>query len=117
MFVLGLEKNIISLAVLEDHGSDVIFSKEKTFLRHIDKVEVKQIRVRVKKLYKLHVEDCTTLITKAKKVQGCNISEIWHLRLGHLHHGTSKIIQQIIIGLPRGALEQQYVCKGCTLGK
>jgi len=26
-------------------------------------------------------------------------------------------MQQITIGLPKGALEQHYVCKGCTLGK
>ena len=35
MFIQGLKKNIISVAVLEDHGYDVIFKKGKTFLRHI----------------------------------------------------------------------------------
>jgi len=35
MFVLGLKKNIISIAVLEDHGYDMIFNKGKEFLRHI----------------------------------------------------------------------------------
>jgi hypothetical protein len=69
MFVPGLKKNLISVAVLEDRGYDVIFNKGKAFLRHIATGQVKQIRVRVKNLYKLDVEDCVALSTKAEKVQ------------------------------------------------
>jgi len=36
MFVLGLKKDLIFLAVLEDHGYVVILSKGKAFLRHSD---------------------------------------------------------------------------------
>jgi hypothetical protein len=43
--------------------------------------------------------------------------KLWHRRLGHLHHGALKIMQQISIGLPRGTLAQLDHCKGCTLGK
>jgi hypothetical protein len=43
--------------------------------------------------------------------------ELWHRRLGHLHHGALKIMQQISTGLPRGTLAQLDQCKGCTLGK
>ena len=35
MFVPGLKKNLVSVAVLEDRGYDVIFNKGKAFLRHI----------------------------------------------------------------------------------
>ena len=42
---------------------------------------------------------------------------MWHKRLGHLHHGALKILQQISTGLPKGTLAQSYQCKGCTLGK
>ena len=35
MFVLGLKKNLISVAILEDCGYDVIFNKGKSFLRNI----------------------------------------------------------------------------------
>ena len=35
MYVLGLKKNLVSVSMLEDHGYDVIFSKGKSFLRHI----------------------------------------------------------------------------------
>jgi len=35
MFSPDIKKNLISIAVLEDHGHDVIFSKGKAFVRHI----------------------------------------------------------------------------------
>jgi len=78
---------------------------------------VNQIEVWVKNLYKLDVEDCVALSTKVKKVQTWDVSEIWHRRLGNLHHGTLKIMQQITTCLPKGALEKRDTCKGCTLGK
>ena len=43
--------------------------------------------------------------------------ELWHRRLGHIHHGALNILQQISTGLPKGALAQSDQCKGCTLGK
>lgn len=61
MFILGLKKNIIFVAILEDHGYDVIFSKEKVVPRHIATEKVKQIEVRVKNLCKIDVEHCVTL--------------------------------------------------------
>lgn len=38
MFIPGLKKNIISIAILEDQGYDVIFSKSQEFLRFITMV-------------------------------------------------------------------------------
>ena len=43
--------------------------------------------------------------------------ELWHRRLGHLHHGTLKNFRKISTGLPKGTLAQSDQCKGCTLGK
>ena len=43
--------------------------------------------------------------------------ELRHKRLGHLHHGALKILQQISTGLPKGTLAQSNQCKGCTMGK
>ena len=66
-FVPGLNKNIIFVAVLEDHGYDVIFRKGKVFLRHIAMGEVKHMGVKVKELYALKVEDeCKALRSKEK---------------------------------------------------
>ena len=59
----------------------------------------------MKNLYKLDVEYFVALGSKAEKVQSCDVDEIWHRRLGHLHHGALKIMHQITIGLTKGALE------------
>ena len=64
MYVPGLKKNLVLVSMLEDHGYDVIFSKGKAFIDHIASRQVKWIRVQVKKLYKLDVEDCISLSTK-----------------------------------------------------
>jgi len=57
MYVLGLNKNLVSIAVLEYHRCDLIFIKGKVFLRHISMGQVKQISVQVKNLYSLEVKD------------------------------------------------------------
>ena len=35
IYVIGLKKILVSVVVLEDHGYDVVFSKEKVFPKHI----------------------------------------------------------------------------------
>jgi transposase InsO family protein len=57
------------------------------------------------------------MIGKEKIVVSQDEGELWHRRLGHLHHGALKIMQKISTGLPRGTLAQSDQCKGCTLGK
>ena len=68
MYVPSLKKNLVSIAMLEDHGYDAIFSKVKAFLCHKSMVQVKKIGVRVKNLYKLDVEYCSSLSMKPEKV-------------------------------------------------
>ena len=55
-YVPRLKKNLVSVAVLKGHGYDVIFRKGKALLRHITMGWVKQIDVRVKKMYALEVK-------------------------------------------------------------
>lgn len=92
MYVPGLKKNLVSVAMLEDKGYDVVFNKGKVFLRHIDMGQTKRIRIQVKNLYKIEVDDCAALSMKAKLVQSQDIGELWHKQLGHLHHGALKIM-------------------------
>ena len=99
-------KNLVYVSMLEYHGYDVIFNEGKVFLHHKTARQVKKIWVRVKNLYKLDVEYCVSLSTKAEKVESQYISHLWHMRLGHLHHGAFKIMQQIYTRLPKGALTQ-----------
>ena len=65
-YVLGLKRNLVLIAILEDRGDDVVFSKGKVFLRHIITRQVKQIGLRVKNLYALEVQDaCKALRSEA----------------------------------------------------
>jgi len=95
MYVPKLKKNLVSDAMLEDRDYDVFFSKGKAFLRHIATGQVKKIWIRVKNLYKLEVEECAALSTKEERVKSRDVGELWHRRLGHLHHGALKILQEI----------------------
>ena len=57
MYVPGLRKNLVSVAILEDLGYEGTFRKGKVFLKHIATGQVMQISSRVKNLYVLKVED------------------------------------------------------------
>ena len=54
----------------------------------------------------LEVDGCNAMIGKAEKVVSRDEGELWNRRLGHLHHGALKIMQQISNGIPRGTLAQ-----------
>ena len=69
MYVSGLKKNLVSVAMLEDKGYDVVFNKGKAFLIHIAIGQTKRIGIRVKNLYKLEIDDCAALSKKAELVQ------------------------------------------------
>lgn len=47
-YVHGLKNNLVSIAMLEDKGYDIVFSKGNIFLRHITTRQVKLIGSRVK---------------------------------------------------------------------
>ena len=65
-YVPRLKRNLVSIAMLEDKGYDVIFSKGKVFLRHIITRQVKRIGSWVKNLYALEVQDaCKALSSEA----------------------------------------------------
>ena len=103
--------------MLEDRGYDVVFSEGKSFLRHKTTGQTKKIGIRVKNLYKLEVDGYVTMMGKSEEVVSQDEGELWHRRLGHLHHDALKILQQISTWLPKGTLVQLDQCKGCTLGK
>jgi hypothetical protein len=54
----------------------------------------------------MEVDGCIDMMGKEKKVVSWDEGELWHKRLGHLHHGALKIMQQIYNGLPMGTLDQ-----------
>jgi len=76
MYVPRMKKNLVSVAMLEDKGYDVVFRKGKVFLRHIATGQTKRIGIQVKNLYKLEVDDYAALSTKAKLVQSQDIGQL-----------------------------------------
>jgi hypothetical protein len=106
MHVPSLKKNLVSVAMLEDRGYDVVFSDGKYFLRHKATGQVKKIGIRVKNIYMLEVDGYGAMVGKAEKVVSWDEGKLWHRRLAHLHHGALKIMQQISTGLPMGTLAQ-----------
>jgi hypothetical protein len=46
-----------------------------------------------------------------------SLCDLWHGRMGHLHHRALPLLRQMVTGLPEFNLDQQGVCKGCALGK
>ena len=63
-----MKKNLVSVAILEDRGYDVVFNEGKSFLKHKIIGQAKKIGICVKNLYKLEVYGCATLMGKAEKV-------------------------------------------------
>ena len=106
MHVPGLKKNLISVAMLEDKGYDVVFSEGKALLHNKTTGETQKIWVQVRNLYQLHVDGCATMAGKVEGLVSRDDGESWHMRLGHLHHGALKILQHITTGLPKGTLVQ-----------
>jgi hypothetical protein len=68
MHVPGLKKNLVSVAMLEEKGYDVVFRDGKSFLRHKTTGQVKKIGIRVKNIYKLEVDGCADMMGKAEKM-------------------------------------------------
>ena len=62
--------------MLEDLGCDVVFSEGKVLLHHKATRQVKNIGFRVKNLYKLDVDGCTTLSSKEDEVVSLDIIEL-----------------------------------------
>jgi hypothetical protein len=40
----------------------------------------------------MEIDGCAAMMGKAKKVVSRDEGELWHRRLGHLHHGALKIM-------------------------
>lgn len=67
-------------------------------------------------LYKLQIHSLMALIGKDNR-NGKELNELWHRRMGHLHHGALRMLRETMIGVPFLSTEHDDVCKGCVLGK
>ena len=73
--------------------------------------QTKNIGVLIKNIYKLKVDGYTAMVGKAEEVVSRDEGKLWHRRLGHLHHGTLKILQQISTDFPRVLLHNKISAK------
>lgn len=114
LYVPGLKRNLLSVGVLEDKGYEVIFKQGKTYLwdkdKDLDSVEV--IGVCEEGLYKVPGQKIQALAPSTE-----SIGELWHRRLGHLHHKAFPDFQKIVSGMPSISISKNEICKGCMLGK
>jgi hypothetical protein len=114
LFVPGLGKNLLSVLFMEDKGYAVGFKNQQVLIRPKESSpEATQvIGVREGNLYRLQGEPIRALVHRSD-----SLCELWHKRMGHLHHKVLPILREIVTGLPNFSIEQQGVCRGCTLGK
>ena len=52
----------------------------------------------------MEVDGCAKMMGKADQVVSRDEDELCHKRLGHIYHGTLKVMQHISTGLPKGTL-------------
>jgi hypothetical protein len=69
-----LEKNRVSVSVLEDLGYEVFFGKRRVLLKPPNSRTTVQIGVREKPLYKLQFGAATALNIKKDSQQGCELA-------------------------------------------
>jgi hypothetical protein len=116
LYVPGLTWNLVSVSTIEDRGYEVVFRGGQVLLypKGGNIASARVIEVRQEKLYRLLFQAVGTLTCSTSSRDLC---EIWHRRMGHLHHGALRILRDITTGLPDFSIEQYDVCRGCAMGK
>ena len=106
--------NLLSVSQIQIKGYDVFFIKEKVYVKHPSWKKKAQIGIKSNWLYKLQLESPMALIgSNGDK----DLNELWHRRMGHLHHGTLRILRKTVSGVSELSTKQDDVCRGCALGK
>eukprot|EP00253_Pinus_taeda_P025439 PITA_25439 len=114
LHVPRLEMNLLSISQLQNKGYDVFFIKEKVYVKHPSWKNKAQIGIRSNKLYRVQLEPPMALICSNGDK---DLKELWHRRMGHLHHGALRILKKTVSGFPELSTKRDDVCKGCALGK
>jgi hypothetical protein len=71
-----------------------------------------RIGVRDGNFYRLQIHPVQALIHTSE-----SLCELWHRRMGHLHHKSLPLLRLMVTGLPDFILDHQGVCRGCDIGK
>lgn len=114
LHLLGLGMNLLSISQLQGKGYDIFFIKEKVYVKHPSWKRKVQIGIKNNRLYRLQLESLMALIGNNGDK---DLNELWHRRMGHMHHGALRIIRKTVTGVPDLSTERDDVCRGCALGK
>jgi hypothetical protein len=114
LYVPGLKKNLISVAVLESKGYSIAFIRGKALMwsSNEDISTAMTIGTRESGLYKISGQ-----VVQALAHETVNPCELWHRRLGHLNYNALPGLQKMVTGMPVFSFEHDSVCRGCALGK
>lgn len=44
------------------------------------------------------------------------LNELWHRRMGHLHHGALRMLKETVTGVPVLTTKNDDTCRCCVLG-
>ena len=73
-----------------------------------------QIGIKSNQLYRSQLKSPMALIDSHGDK---DLNELWHRRMGHLHHGALRILKSTVTRVLDLSTERNDVCKGCALGK
>jgi hypothetical protein len=96
LYVPGLKKNLISVAVLESKGYSIAFTRGKALMwsSYEDISTATTIGTRESGLYKISGQVVQTLAHET-----INPYELWHKRLGHLNYNAFPGLQKMVTSM------------------
>jgi hypothetical protein len=114
LYVPGLKKNLIFVAVLESKGYTVAFSKGKALMWPSNESMSSTMIIRSQEggLYKV-----TGQVIQALAHEMINPRELWHKKFGHLNYNALLGLQKMVTSMLVFSFEHNNICRGCALGK
>jgi hypothetical protein len=115
IYVPRMKRNLVSISALEDKGYKVTLSKGRVLAwhKHSHINYAKVIGVRESRLYRLTIRPFHTLLHYT-----IILSELWHIRLAHIHYRSLPALWKMVTGFPEIQIQaHKVVFKGCALGK
>ena len=114
LYVLGLNKNLVSILALDKKGLRVAFIDGQLIMwpkgNKIEDAVV--IGEEEGDLYKLKGHSETTLVHEFT-----NPSELWDRKLAHINYKALPHVNKVVTALPEMKIKHESICKGCAKGK
>jgi hypothetical protein len=114
LYVTRMKSNLVSISTLEDKGYKVTFSEGKflTWHKNSHMNSSRVIGVRENNLYRLIVQPVQVMLHDT-----INLSNLWNMRLSHIHYRSLPTLGKMVTGLPKIQLQHDGVYIGFSLGK